>query len=116
MRFSVLCKICLLLSHFAFSQFEYGVKGGLNFDSAGKISKLNNDDYMDGSLKSESGFNLGVYAQVDLLILYLRPELQYTNVKRSFEELDVKTNLFQKIDNIAPVSYTHLTLPTKRIV
>ena len=87
MRFSVLCKICLLLSHFAFSQFEYGVKGGLNFDSAGKISKLNNDVYTDGSLKSESGFNLGLYSQVDLLILYLRPELQYTNVKRSFEEL-----------------------------
>ena len=88
MRFSVLCKICLLLSHFAFSQFEYGVKGGLNFDSAGKISKLNNDVYTDGSLKSESGFNLGLYAQVDLLILYLRPELQYTNVRRSFEKLD----------------------------
>ena len=92
MRFSVLCKICLLLSHFAFSQFEYGVKGGLNFDSAGKISKLNNDVYTDGSLKSESGFNLGVYAQFDLLILYLRPELQYTKVKRSFEELDVTSS------------------------
>ena len=92
MRFSVLCRICLLLSHFAFSQFEYGVKGGLNFDSAGKISRLNNDVYTDGSLKSESGFNLGVYAQVDLLILYLRPELQYTKVKRSFEELDVTSS------------------------
>lgn len=92
MRLSPLFKICILISHFTFSQFEYGVKGGLNFDSAGKISKLNNDVYSDGSLKSESGFNLGLYAQVDLLILYLRPELQYTNVKRSFEELDVTSS------------------------
>ena len=86
MRFSVLCKICLLLSHFAFSQFEYGVKGGLNFDSAGKISKLNNDVYTDGSLKSQSDFNLAVYPLFDLLVLYLRLELQSTDLKSTFEE------------------------------
>ena len=77
------------MSHLAFSQFEYGIKGGLNFDSAGKISKLNSDAYKEGSLKSESGFDTGVYAQVDLLIFNLRSELQYSNVERSFEELNV---------------------------
>ena len=75
--------ICLLLSHLTFSQFEYGIKGGLNFDSAGKITKQNDDVISNGSFKSESGLNIGVYAQVNLLLFYLRPELQYTNVKRS---------------------------------
>jgi hypothetical protein len=50
-----------------FSQFEYGIKGGLNFDSAGKITKLNDDVISNGSFKSESGLNIGVYAQVNLI-------------------------------------------------
>ena len=92
MRFFLFSLICLLLSQLTFSQFEYGIKGGLNFDSAGKITKLNDDVTSNGSFKSESGLNIGVYAQVNLLLFYLRPELQYTNVKRSFEELDVTSS------------------------
>ena len=92
MRFFLFSLICLLLSHLTFSQFEYGIKGGLNFDSAGKITKLNDDVTSNGSFKSESGLNIGVYAQVNLLLFYLRPELQYTNVKRYFEELDVTSS------------------------
>ena len=92
MRFFLFSLICLLLSHLTFSQFEYGIKGGLNFDSAGKITKLNDDVTSNGSFKSETGLNIGVYAQFNLLLFYLRPELQYTNVKRYFEELDVTSS------------------------
>ena len=82
MRFFLFSLICLLLSHLTFSQFEYGIKGGLNFVSAGKITKLNDDVISNGSFKSESGLNIGVYAQFNLLLFYLRPVLHYTNVKR----------------------------------
>lgn len=92
MKLSQISLIFLLVSQTAFSQFEFGIKGGLNFDSAGKISKLNDDIISDGKLKSKAGFNLGVYAQIDLMVFYLRPELQYTRVNNSFEEIDIKTS------------------------
>lgn len=92
MKLFKLFLFCIMASQMAFSQLEYGIKGGLNFDSAGKITKLNDDVISKGDLKSESGFNLGVYAQVDVLIFYLRSELQYTKVKRSFEDLNITTS------------------------
>ena len=72
----------------SFSQFEYGLKGGLNFDSSGDILVVTDQLEKKGNLDGKSGYHLGVYAEVDFLILYLRPELQFTKVSTQYETID----------------------------
>ena len=76
----------------SFSQFEYGVKGGLNFDSSGDILVVTDQFEKKRTLDGKSGYHLGVYAEVDFLILYLRPELQFTKVITQYENQIINTS------------------------
>ena len=85
MKSSSLLFVFLIISQITFSQIKYGFKGGLNFDLAGEIKLLSEQLQKEGDLDNKSGFHIGVYAQVDFLIFYLRPELQLTKVSSKFE-------------------------------
>ena len=76
----------------SFSQFEYGLKGGINFDSSGDILVVTDQFEKKGTLDGKSGYHLGVYAEVDFLILYLRPELQLTKVITQYENQSINTS------------------------
>ena len=76
----------------SFSQFEYGFKGGLNFDSSGDIVVFADQFEKKGTLDGKSGYHLGVYTEVDFLILYLRPELQFTKVINQHENQSINTS------------------------
>jgi hypothetical protein len=70
------------------AQFEFGVKAGLNYDSLGDV------DYSDLSATnlsagSKTGFHVGVYGNLDLLLFYLRPELQFTKINSGVEDIDI---------------------------
>ena len=70
------------------AQFEFGVKAGLNYDSLGDV------DYSDLSATnlsagSKTGFHFGVYGNLDLLLFYLRPELQFTKINSGVEDIDI---------------------------
>ena len=84
----------------SFSQFEYGLKGGLNFDSSGDIVIVADQLQKEGTLDGKTGYHLGVYAEVDFLIFYLRPELQYTKVSSQFENQSINTSRIEQ-----PVSF-----------
>ena len=84
----------------SFSQFEYGLKGGLNFDSSGDIVVVTDQFEKKGTLDGKSGYHLGVYAEVDFLILYLRPELQFTKVISKYENQSINTSRME-----LPVSF-----------
>ena len=86
MKFRPLFFLLLLGSQLSLSQFEYGLKGGLNFDSSGEIKLLSDQLQKEGNLSGKTGYHLGIYAEVDFLIFYLRPELQYTKVSSQFED------------------------------
>ena len=86
MKFRPLFFLLLLGSQLSLSQFEYGLKGGLNFDSSGEIKLLSDQLQKEGNLSGKTGYHLGIYAEVDFLIFYLRPELQYTKVRSQFED------------------------------
>ncbi len=90
----------LLVSQICFSQLKFGLQGGLNFDAPGDIKLVGDQLQKEGKLKSNSGFHLGGYAQVDFLIFYLRPELQYTQVSSRFEG-----NALKKTRIELPVSF-----------
>ena len=77
--------VLLLIFNYSVAQIEYGIQGGLNFDSAGEILLLKDQIQQQGDLKSKSGYHFGLYAEVDFLVFYLRHELQYTKVTSQFE-------------------------------
>lgn len=70
----------------SFSQFEYGLKGGLNFGSSGDIVVVTDQLQKEGDLTSKTGYHLGVYSEVYFLMFYLRPEFQYTKLSSQFED------------------------------
>ena len=80
--------IVLLLAGFtkvyAQEPVKFGVKAGLNLNTSGDIYEIISsnpslpDLDLDGNL---NGFNVGIYSEIKLLMLYLRPELNYTKFK-----------------------------------
>lgn len=98
----ILSLSCLLLffTQLSFSQFEYGIKGGLNFDSSGDIVVVADQLQKEGSLDGKIGYHIGIYAKVDFLVFYLRPELQYTRVSSHYENQFIDTS---RID--LPISF-----------
>lgn len=86
MKLSPIFVFLLLTTYWLSAQFEYGFKGGLNFDTAGDIQLVEEQLLTKGTLSSKAGFHLGVYTQIDFLVLYLRPELQFTKVQQKFED------------------------------
>ena len=100
MKWSPILFLLFFSIQLSFSQFEYGFKGGLNFDSSGDILVVTDQFEKKGALDGKSGYHLGVYAEVDFLILYLRPELQFTKVSSQFENQSINTSRIE-----LPVSF-----------
>lgn len=75
----------LLSTQLCLAQLNFGLQGGLNFDSAGDIKLVSEQLQKEGRLDSKAGFHIGAYAEIDFMVIYLRPEIQYTKVRREFE-------------------------------
>ena len=80
--------LALLSTTLLQSQFEFGVKGGLNYDSLGDVDY---DDFSatDLSAGSKTGYHIGAYGKIDLLLFYLRPEIQFTKINSGFDGKDI---------------------------
>jgi len=95
----ILC-LTLGLSQASNAQLDFGVKGGLNYNS-NSIKEVQSDVF--SGAKSKTGYHAGVWLRFKLPILgfYVRPELVYTNLKNEvFYKFAAKTTSysFQKID------------------
>lgn len=91
------------ISMTAFSQIDYGFKAGISFSASGKITNLVSDfESPETSLDNATGFNIGTYASLDILFLYLRPELQFTRFTNNFESIGIKQS---KIELPVTVGY-----------
>ena len=80
--------LALLSTSLLQAQFEFGVKGGLNYDSLGDV------DYTDISATnlsagSKTGYHIGAYGKIDLLLFYLRPEIQFTKINSGFADKNI---------------------------
>ena len=80
--------LALLSTTLLQAQFEFGVKGGLNYDSLGDV------DYTDISATnlsagSKTGYHIGAYGKIDLLLFYLRPEIQFTKINSGFADKNI---------------------------
>ena len=69
----------LLLNTTLYSQGNLGISFGLNDDSFGSIENniSSTIDNYDLDLKNATGFQFGVYTEIDLITFYIRPELNF---------------------------------------
>ena len=99
LRIITLFVITLLAStQIASAQSGWGVMGGLTFNSTGDLIN-ETSEIIDSKGSNSSGFNIGLFAKADLGLLYIRPELLYTEFKTTYhaigEPIDYKES---KID------------------
>jgi hypothetical protein len=69
------------------AQFEFGVKGGLNYDSLGDVDYAVISPNL--SARSKTGYHIGAYGKIDLLLFYLRPEIQFTKINSGFVDKNI---------------------------
>ena len=86
---------------------EYGLKAGLNLNSTGDITNILDEYSSIGQTKEAiNGFNFGVFLQLKLAMLYLRPEIHFSKFETSYDALTVGKSRLE-----APVSVGFKFLP-----
>ena len=92
------------------AQGNLGVNFGLNDDNFGSIENIKTkvDDY-DLDLKNSTGFQLGLFTEIDLITFYIRPEINLIFSKSkngtAFTSVVNNTNILNESINIAEHSY-----------
>jgi hypothetical protein len=70
--------------------FAYGIKAASLFNSSDDISNaLDEVDSADSAKENASGYTIGLYVKVKIFMLYLRPEIQYTNYNTNYANISV---------------------------
>jgi len=99
MRKLVLTVLTLTLTTFLLTaqNIDFGAKAGLNYNFGGDLSEVsseieNNVKNVISGADNKAGFHLGLWAKVDILGLYLRPELVYTQLNNSYNNLTENVN------------------------
>ncbi len=96
----LLLVLILGISQTSNAQIQFGVKGGVNYNS--NSIKETSQDVFDGA-KSKTGYHAGIWLRAKLPIVgfYIRPELVYTNLENEVyykTSAETTTHTFQKID------------------
>ena len=61
---------------------KFGMKAGVNLNTSGDIDEIISSNSSIADIDgNRNGFNLGIYSEIKLLMLYLRPELHYSEFK-----------------------------------
>ncbi len=84
---------------------DYGFKGGLNYNANGDLNITGgfggfNEDV---DSKSEIGYHLGIFTQLNFDKFYLRPELVYSKTKSSYEHQTLQETDFKLITLDVPI-------------
>ena len=100
----------LITSSSLVAQGNLGINFGLNDDNFGSIENIKTkiDDY-DLDLKNSTGFQLGLFTEIDLITFYIRPEINLIFSKSkngtAFTSLNNNTNILSESINIAEHTY-----------
>ena len=61
---------------------KFGMKAGVNLNTSGDIDEIISSNSSIADIDgNRNGFNLGIYSEIKLLMLYLRPEIHYSEFK-----------------------------------
>ncbi|MCL6259071.1 porin family protein [Aquiflexum sp. TKW24L] len=74
----------------------FGIKGGMNYNSNGQYFK--DAEAIWGDPKNNLGYHLGIFGKINAGPVYLRPEINYTNLKSEINLVQLET---QRLD--API-------------
>lgn len=98
LKASVIMFVLMVFYHSGYSQTGggFGIKGGVNYNSNGQYFK--DAEAIWGAPKDNLGYHLGLFGKVNLGPVFLRPELNYTNLKSEINSVQLQT---QRLD--APV-------------
>ena len=100
----------LITSSSLIAQGNLGVNFGLNDDNFGSIENIKTkiDDY-DLDLKNSTGFQLGLFTEIDLITFYIRPEINLIFSKSkngtAFTSANNNTNILSESVKIAEHTY-----------
>jgi hypothetical protein len=102
--FKILLIIFFLNTSITFSQFDYGLNFGISLKSDKILDISGNSESPEGSL---DGYYFGVYSQINLLLFYLRPEINILRHSQKYQSLDFKETKLE-----LPFSIGYKLLPT----
>ena len=98
----------LITSSSLIAQGNLGVNFGLNDDNFGSIENIKTkiDDY-DLDLKNSTGFQLGLFTEIDLITFYIRPEINliFSKSKNGTAFTSANNNILIESINIAEHKY-----------
>ena len=98
----------LITSSSLIAQGNLGVNFGLNDDNFGSIENIKTkiDDY-DLDLKNSTGFQLGLFTEIDLITFYIRPEINliFSKSKNGTAFTSANNNILIESVNIAEHTY-----------
>jgi len=106
----ILILLFLITSSSLFAQGNLGINFGLNDDNFGSIENIKTkiDDY-DLDLKNSTGFQLGLFTEIDLITFYIRPEINLIFSKSkngtAFTSANNNNNILSESINIAEHTY-----------
>ena len=89
MKKTLLLAVFAIISASAFAQKDsgFGIKAGFNYNENGDLIgsiQSSGENILEGS-SGKAGFHAGIFGKLNLEILYIRPELVYTNTTSSYE-------------------------------
>ena len=114
-------KICLLIIFFSsslYSQGNFGVNIGINDDNFGSIENLKTKiDNYDLDIKNSTGFQFGVFTEIDLITFYIRPELNLIFSKsknasaiQNNESIEIAEHSYKSSDLQLPIIFGYKVL------
>lgn len=98
MKNLVLAILALTLFNFSFAQkIDVGAKAGINYNFGGDLSELpsevnNNIGNLIAGADNKAGYHFGLWAKFNLIGLYVRPELIYTQLNNSYSNSTENVN------------------------
>ena len=69
-----------------YSQFDYGVNGGMSMSSKDAFKADNSENNL-------KGFYAGFYGEVNFLVLYVRPEINFIRHSSKINSKDYSSNI-----------------------
>ena len=98
--------LIILFSSNLFAQGNLGVTFGLNDDNFGTIENISNKiDNYNLDIKNSTGFQFGVFTEIDLITFYIRPELNLIFSKSKNATAYEGNSILDQSINIAEHSY-----------
>ena len=118
---NLIFKISLLILFFSsslFSQGNFGINFGINDDNFGSIENLKTkiDDY-NLDIKNSTGFQFGIFTEIDLITFYIRPELNLIFSKsknasaiQNNESIEIAKHSYKSSDLQLPIIFGYKVL------